>query len=79
MLSVWNSLQNYLTVAQFLELKKIKGDNMLNHLEFDTDKFRFSLTGSVLTVFCLLDGLKVRQYYYSSKDEARAVFLAIAL
>lgn len=50
---------------------------MLDHLEFNENGFRFSLTGTVLTVYDM-DGFKVRQYFYDTKEEARALFLAIA-
>lgn len=48
----------------------------MNHLEFDANGFRFCLTGTVITIY--KDGVKVRQYFYNSKWEARRVFLAIA-
>jgi len=48
----------------------------MNHLEFDSNGLRFCLTGTIITVYGS-DGVKVRQYFYDSKWEARRVFMAI--
>ena len=46
------------------------------HLEFSTYKYRFSVTGSVLTIFDL-SGKALRQYFYSDYEAARQEFLAM--
>lgn len=46
------------------------------HLEFTTFKYRFSVTGSVLTIFDL-SGNVLRQYFYKDFNTARQEFLAM--
>ncbi|EID84187.1 hypothetical protein MSI_23580 [Treponema sp. JC4] len=49
----------------------------MNHLEFEKNGRRYSLTGNVITVF-LENGVKVRQLFFRDPKTAREAFLSVA-
>ncbi len=49
----------------------------MNHLEFEKNGRRYSLTGNVITVF-LENGVKVRQLFFRDSKTAREAFLSVA-
>ena len=46
------------------------------HYYLDFDGYRLSLVGSVITIFNC-EGKKVRQYFYSSHNIAKRVFMSL--
>lgn len=46
------------------------------HYYLDFQNYRLSLVGSVITIFND-DGRKVRQYFYSSHEIAKRVFMSL--